>query len=180
MIEQTDVLFWLALLPLVVTAFAAIPVGSAAGPAVRSAAGTARPQTSLIMAGLVLVSISTLLTLLGSPVAAVAQQDPFSRRIAVFGVSEVPLGLLLLALGGFVLAAYIGAHFGDGKWGQFLTRASQEAAVYWAVLGICDILVQRDVLPPSGAGTAAMWIVITLITLAFVWGTFTKTKTRMD
>jgi len=165
---QSQVILWLAALPLVLAMFRAITIGDRLYSPVQQglAGGHHKQLINLSLAGLTFVGIMLFL------VIGAAQP----------GQVEDPLTLVLIAFGAFVISAYMAAGFRARTWQKFVGHAFHEAGVYWLVLGLCRImLILTDRPAPQGQDQpaqaqlvlleGAIWAVVAAVSLALIIGT---------
>ena len=163
---QSNVILWLAILPLVLAAFRAISIGdkllspTQAGPA----GGFHKQIVNLTLAGL---------TLIGLMLMYIVGTGPFG--------SEDAMAITMLAFGAFVVSGYMASGFRNKTWEKFVSAAFHEAGLYWLVLGLCRLFLALTSQPTTGTGANAApklvllesvtWGVIALFTLVLIIGT---------
>lgn len=170
---QSDVILWLAVLPLVLAVFRAITIGDrlyASGQTGR-AGGQSIQLINATLAGLVFVGMLLFLVIgAGGP-----------------GQIEDALALILLSFGSFIVSSYMAAGFRDKTWQRFLGHAFHEAGLYWLVLGTARVmllLTDRAVADGNAAGPrlafleGAVWAVVVLVTLTLIIGTASRMMKR--
>jgi hypothetical protein len=171
---QSEVILWLAVLPLVLAAFRAVTIGDRLYASVQtgSAGGQFNQLINATLAGLVFVGMLLFLVIgAGGP-----------------GQIEDALALILLAFAGFIVSAYMAAGFRSRTWQKFLGHAFYEAAIYWLVLGTCRVMLLLTDRATPADGTAAgpklqflegvVWAVVALVTLMLVIGTAARMRRR--
>jgi hypothetical protein len=173
---QSQVILWLAALPLVLAMFRAITIGDRLYAPVQQglAGGHHKQLINLALAGLTFVGIMLFL------VIGAAQP----------GQVEDPLVLVLIAFGAFVLSAYMAAGFRARTWQKFVAHAFHEAGLYWLVLGLCRIMLILTDRPAPAQGQdqpaqaqlvfleSAIWAVVAAVTLALIIGTGARMMRR--
>jgi hypothetical protein len=171
---QSEVILWLALLPLVLAMFRAITIGDRLYASVQtgSAGGQFNQLINATLSGLVFVGMLLFLVIgAGGP-----------------GQIEDALALILLSFGAFIVSSYMAAGFRAKTWQKFLGHAFHEAGLYWLVLGTARVmLLLTDRAAPTD-GTAAgpslqflegvVWAVVTLVTLTLIIGTAARMRRR--
>ncbi len=171
---QSQVILWLAALPIVLAMFRAITIGDRLYAQVQQgiAGGHHKQLVNASLAGLTFVGL-----LLAFIVSA---QGP--------GQFEDALALMLVAFGAFVVSAYMAA-FRAKTWQKFLGHAFHEAGLYWLVLGLCRLfLLFTDRPVPEGQDQVpqpslvflegVLWGVVALVTFALVVGTASRMTRR--
>lgn len=171
---QSEVILWLALLPLVLAMFRAITIGDRLYSSVQAgrAGGHNNQLVNATLAGLTFVGMLLFLVIgAGGP-----------------GQIEDALALILLAFAGFVVSAYMAAGFRARTWQKFLGQVFHESAIYWLVLGTCRVMLLLTDRATPADGTAAgpklqflegvVWGVIVLVTLTYIIGTVSRMRRR--
>jgi hypothetical protein len=171
---QSEVILWLAVLPLVLAMFRAITIGDRlyASITTGSAGGQHKQLVNATLAGLTFVGMFLVLVVgVGGP-----------------GQIEDALSLVLLAFAAFVVSCYMAAGFRAKTWQKFLGHAFHEAGLYWLVLGTCRVmLLLTDRAQPAGGDAqgpdlvfleAVVWATITLVSLTLIIGTASRMMRR--
>ena len=171
---QSQVILWLALLPLVLAMFRAITIGDRLYASVQTgkAGGQHNQLINAALAGLTFVGMLLFLVVgAGGP-----------------GQIEDALALILLAFAGFVVSAYMSAGFRAKTWQKFLGHVFHESGLYWLVLGTCRVMLLLTDRATPAAGTAAgpqlqflqgvIWGVVALVSLTFIIGTASRMTRR--
>lgn len=171
---QSQVIIWLAALPLVLAMFRAITIGDRLYAPVQTglSGGHHKQLVNLALAGLTMVGL-LLMFIVGSGAPG----------------AEDPLALTLLAFGAFVFSGYMAAGFRRTTWQKFVGHAFHEAGLYWLVLGLCRLmLLITDRATPAGGDAAAapklvfleavIWAVISLVSLTLIVGTASRMMRR--
>ncbi len=171
---QSEVILWLAVLPLVLAMFRAITIGDRlyASVTTGTAGGHHKQLVNATLAGLTFVGMFLFLVVgAGGP-----------------GQIEDALSLVLLAFAAFVVSAYMAAGFRAKTWQKFLGHAFHEAGLYWLVLGTCRVmLLLTDRAQPAGGDAqgpnlvlleAVVWATITLVSLTLIIGTASRMMRR--
>lgn len=167
---QSNVILWLAALPLVLAAFRAITIGDRLYTPVQSgpAGGHNKQLINLNLAGLTFVGLMLFLVIgAGGP-----------------GQIEDALVLVLISFAAFVVSAYMVAGFRNTTWQKFLAHAFHEAGIYWLVLGLCRVMLLLT--DRAGAADApklvllesVIWGVVALVTLTLIIGTGARMRKR--
>ena len=170
---QSQVILWLALLPLVLAMFRAITIGDRLYAAVQtgSAGGQHKQLINGTLAGLTFVGMLLFLVIgAGGP-----------------GQIEDPLALILLAFAGFVVSTYMAAGFRAKTWQKFLGHVFHEAGLYWLVLGTCRVMIlltDRSAANGTAGGPklvlleGVVWCVVALVSLMLIIGTAARMMRR--
>ena len=163
---QSEVILWLALLPLVLAMFRAITIGDRLYASIQAgtAGGQHKQLVNAALAGLAFVGMMLIVIGAGGP--------------------EDALALILLAFGGFVVSAYMAAGFRAKTWQKFLGHVFHESALFWLVLGTCRVmlLLTERATPANGTAEApklvfleaSVWAVIALVSLTYIIGTASR------
>jgi len=170
---QSEVILWLAVLPLVLAVFRAITIGDRLYASIQtgSAGGQHKQLVNTTLAGLTFVGMMLFLVVgAGGP-----------------GQIEDALALIVLAFAGFVVSAYM-AGFRAKTWQKFLGHAFHEAGLYWLVLGACRVmLLLTDRAQPAGGDAqgpdlvfleGVVWATVTLVSLTLIIGTASRMMRR--
>jgi hypothetical protein len=155
---QQDVILWLAILPLVLGAFRVITIGDRLyePTATGRTGGEFSAQSSVLMAGLVFIGITVVISNLSAEL-----------------VGRLGIGLLVLSFGGFILSHYI-LGFRRKVWHSFLGAALQEAAYFWLVLGLARVILDSGATGDQDEVRAALWVVVVAVSVALISGTFAR------
>jgi hypothetical protein len=167
---QSNVILWLAALPLVLAIFRAITIGDRLYAPVQTglAGGHHKQLVNAVMAGLVFVGSMLFLVIgAGGP-----------------GQIEDALSLILISFGAFVVSSYMAAGFRAKTWQKFLGHAFHEAALYWLVLGLCRVMLILTDRADGAEGPqlvfleGVIWGVVTLVSLTLIIGTASRMMRR--